>query len=47
MNDGKGTGTCVVVFDTEDHAKAAIDLLTPAGGPSDHQHGVHEVEAQI
>jgi hypothetical protein len=29
MNDGAGTGTCVVVFDTEPHAKDAIDPLTP------------------
>jgi hypothetical protein len=34
MNDGAGTGgTCVVVFDSEPHAKAAVDPLTPEGGP--------------
>jgi hypothetical protein len=30
MNDGAGTGTCVVVFDSEINAKAAIARLTPA-----------------
>ena len=33
MNDGGGTGTCVVLFDTEDHATAAIVPLTRPGGP--------------
>ncbi len=33
MNDGAGTGTCVVVFDTEDNAKSALTPLTPEGGP--------------
>lgn len=28
MNDGAGTGTCVVVFDTEDNAKSAVAPLT-------------------
>ena len=34
MNDGVGTGTCVVVFDTEDHAKSAVTALTPGAGPA-------------
>ncbi len=31
LNDANGTGTCIVVFDTEEHARAAIGPLTPEG----------------
>ena len=47
MNDGGGTGTCIVVFDTEEHAMAAIGPLTPAGGPPVIGSGVHEIEVQV
>jgi len=47
MNDASGTGTCVVVFDTEEHARAAIVPLTPPGGPPVIDSGVHEVEVQV
>ena len=47
MNDGAGTGTCVVVFDTEDQASAAIDPLTRPGGPPIISSGVHEVEIGV
>jgi hypothetical protein len=47
MNDGAGTGTCVIAFDTEDHAKSAIIPLTPAGGPALISRGVHEVEMEV
>jgi hypothetical protein len=46
MNDGAGTGTCVVVFDSEPHAKNAIDPLTPDGGPPIIGCAVHEVEVE-
>ncbi len=46
MNDGAGTGTCVVVFDTEPHAMSAIDPLTPDGGPPIIACAVHEVELE-
>lgn len=46
MNDGAGTGTCVVVFDTEDHAKSAVPVLTPAVGPPVISSGVHKVEIE-
>jgi hypothetical protein len=46
MNDGGGTGTCIVVFDTDQHARAAIVPLTPAGGPPVISSDVHEVEVQ-
>jgi hypothetical protein len=47
MNDGAGTGTCVVVFDTEDHATAAIEPLTRPGGPPIISSSVHEVEIGV
>jgi len=47
MNDGAGTGTCVVVFDTEDHATAAVEPLTRPGGPPIINSGVHEVEIGV
>jgi hypothetical protein len=46
MNNGAGTGTCVVVFDTEHNAKLAVIPLTPAGGPAVISSGVHEVEVE-
>ena len=46
MNDHAGTGTCVVVFDTEQHAENAIHPLTPDGGPPIIVCGVHEVEVE-
>jgi hypothetical protein len=47
MNDGGGTGTCVVLFDTEDHASAAIVPLRRPGGPPIISSGVHEVEIGV
>ncbi len=46
-NDGSGTGMCVAVFDTDEHAGAAILPLTPAGGPPVIGSAVHEVEVQV
>jgi hypothetical protein len=46
MNNGAGTGTCVVVFDTEHNAKFAVIPLTPVGGPAVISSGVHEVEVE-
>ncbi len=47
LNDGTGTGTCVVVFDTEDNARAAVAALTPANGPAVLSAGVHAVEIEV
>jgi hypothetical protein len=47
MNDGAGTGTCVVVFDTEDNAKSAVIPLTPEGGPRVIGSGVQEIEIEV
>lgn len=46
MNDGARTGTCVIVFNTEDDAKAAIAPMTRAGGPPVITSGVYEVEIE-
>jgi hypothetical protein len=47
MNDGVGTGTCVVVFDSEDNARSAVSALTPAGGPPVMNSAVCEVEIDV
>jgi hypothetical protein len=47
MSDGAGIGTCVVVFDNEDNAKAAIVPLTRPGGPAIINSGIHEVEIGV
>jgi hypothetical protein len=47
MNDGVGTGTCVVVFDSEDNAKSAVTALTPVGGPPVISSAVCEVEIDV
>jgi hypothetical protein len=46
MNDGAGVGTCLVVFDSEENARAAVAPLTPANGPAVMSAGVHEIEAE-
>ena len=46
LNDGDGTGTCVVVFGTEEEARAGLALLTRPGGPPVTGSGVHVVEAE-
>jgi hypothetical protein len=47
MNDGVGTGLCIVVFDNEEHAKAAVAPLTPPSGPAVIISGIYEVEVEI
>jgi hypothetical protein len=47
MNDGDGTGTCVVMFDSEDNAKSAVTALTPVGGPPVISSAICEVEIEI
>ncbi len=46
LNDGDGTGTCVVVFEGEEGARAALALLTRPGGPPVRSARLHEVEAE-
>jgi hypothetical protein len=47
MNDGVGTGTCVVVFDSEDNAKSAVTAPTPVGGPPIISCAVCEMEIDV
>jgi hypothetical protein len=42
-----GTGTCIVVFDTEEHAVSAIVSLTPGGGPQVLSSSIKEVEVEV
>jgi hypothetical protein len=46
MNDGVGTGLCIVVFDTEEHAKAAVTPLTPPSGPAMITCAIYKVEVE-
>ena len=46
MNDGAGVGTCIVVFDSEENARAAVAPLTPPSGPAVISAGVHAVELE-
>jgi hypothetical protein len=47
MNDGKGTGTSVVFFDTEEQAREALTALMPANGPPVTSSTVHAVELEF
>jgi len=47
MNDGAGTGTCVLVFDSEDNARSAVAPMTRDGGPQVLEVGVHAVEIAV
>jgi hypothetical protein len=47
MNDGDRTGTCVVMFDSEDNAKSAVTALTPVGDPPVISSAICEVEIEI
>jgi hypothetical protein len=44
MNDGEGTGLCVIEFDSEVHAREAVPAVTPHGGPEFVEWGVYSVE---
>ena len=44
MNDGEGTGLCVIEFDSEVHARKAVPAVTPHGGPDFVEWGVYSVE---
>jgi hypothetical protein len=47
MNDRAGTGTCVVVFDTERNARDAVATLSRQGGPPILTCDVHEIEVEV
>ena len=44
MNDSSETGLCLVEFDTEDHARGAVQALTAHGGPEVIESGVYQIE---
>jgi hypothetical protein len=46
LADGAGIGTCVVVFDDAEGARAGLEVLTREGGPPTLAAGIHEVEAE-
>jgi hypothetical protein len=44
MNDGQGTGLCLVDFDCEQHARGAVETLTAQSGPEVIECGVYAIE---
>lgn len=46
MNDGAGTGICVLVFDSELNARSAVAPMTREGGPPVLDVGVYAVEIE-
>jgi hypothetical protein len=46
LHDGNGTGTCIVVYESEEEARAGLALLTRPGGPPVTGTGLHEVGAE-
>ncbi len=46
LNDGGGVGTCIVVFDAPEHARAGLEVLTRDGGPKAVKAAIHEVEIE-
>jgi hypothetical protein len=47
MNDGKGIGLSIVLFDTDEHARQAVGGLTRPGGPEVISCEVYEVEIEV
>jgi hypothetical protein len=46
LSDGDGIGTCIVVFDDAERARAGLDVLTREGGPPTLAARIHEVESE-
>jgi hypothetical protein len=46
LNDGNGTGVCLFEFEAEEHARAAVEALTPPGGPVAIGTGVFAIELE-
>ena len=46
LNDGAGTGVCIVVFDTEEHAEKGIMSLIDPGGPPVISSAIYAVEIE-
>jgi hypothetical protein len=47
MNNGSGTGICVLVFDSEVNARSAIAPMTRDGGPQVLDVEVYEIEIEM
>jgi hypothetical protein len=47
MNNGAGTGSCVLVFDSEENARSAIAPMTREGGPQVLDVEVYEIEIEV
>jgi hypothetical protein len=47
MNDGAGTGTCVLVFDSELNAQSAVAPMTRDSGPQVLDVGVYSIEIEV
>lgn len=47
MNNGAGTGSCVLVFDTKASAQSAVAPMTPEGGPEVLDVEVLEIEIEV
>jgi hypothetical protein len=47
MNYGAGTGMCIVVFDNDEHARAAMISLTAPGGPPVLNSAIYSVEIEV
>jgi len=46
MNDGAGEGICIIVFETEENAKAAVGHLTSPPGPAVISCRIYQVEIE-
>jgi hypothetical protein len=46
LNDGEGTGVCLFEFDAEENARAAMEALTPPGGPVAIGSGIFVIELE-
>src|ERR1700736_476286 len=47
MSNGSGIGLWIVLFDTDEHAEAAVSGMTPPDGPEVISCEVYEVEIEI
>jgi hypothetical protein len=46
LNDGDGTGICIVVFDSRENAESSLGYLTAPGGPPVISCAIYVIEAE-